>query len=74
MKSESWEGLEPAPMEYFHGKMMDYFHEYRLNRTDSIQVPIDGVTFNNIIAKAKTDTYAKYPKQNLCRAIPKSEM
>ena len=74
MNTELWENLEAAPMEYFHGKLMDYFHEYRISTSGYPVVPMGGVEFNNIIAKAKMDTYYKYPKQNLQRAIPKSEM
>jgi len=74
MNTESWENLESAPMEYFHGKLMDYFHEWRNRMGSDTKITIDGSILNNIITTAKMDTYAKYPKQNLSRAIPKSEM
>lgn len=74
MNTEAWENLEPAPMEYFHGKLMDYFHERRKMNGQNVFILMDGIDLNNIIARAKLDTYEKYPKQNLSRAIPKTEM
>lgn len=72
--SNGWENLEPAPMEFFHGRLMDLFHEWRKTKTDKIEVVINGTELNNIIAKAKTMTYNKYPKQNLQEVIPKNKM
>lgn len=72
--SLGWENHEPAPIEYFHGRLMDLFHEWRRSKTEAITVEINGGELNNIIAKAKTETYAKYPKQNLKNPIPKKEM
>jgi|GEM_PF-3186329 len=71
---ESWEGKEPAPIEYLHGRLLEHFHEYRLSRTKETTVAIDGVEFNKLIAKAKTETYEKYAKLNLKRTIDKSEL
>lgn len=61
--SYGWEGKEPAPMEYFHGRVIDLFHEFRKTKTDSISVNINGSEFNNIIVKAKIETYDKYPNR-----------
>jgi len=72
--STGWENHESAPIEYFHGKLMDYFHEWRVSQTDDITIPINGSDLSKIIAKAKTDTYAKYPKQVSSKPILKSEM
>lgn len=72
--SLGWENHEPAPIEFLHGRLMDLFHEWRRTKTESTTVEIDGIAFNNIIAKAKTETYAKYPKQNLKEPILKTEM
>jgi len=72
--SQGWENHEPAPIEYLHGRLMDLFHEWRKTKTDNTTVEIDGIAFNNIIAKAKNETYAKYPKQKLQEAILKTEI
>jgi len=72
--SQGWENYEPAPIEFLHGRLMDLFHEWRRTKTDNTTVEIDGMAFNNIIAKAKTETYVKYPKQKLKEAILKTEM
>lgn len=72
--SQGWENHEPAPIEFLHGRLMDLFHEWRKTKTDNTTVEIDGIAFNNIIAKAKNETYAKYPKQKLQEAILKTEI
>lgn len=72
--SQGWENYEPAPIEFLHGRLMDLFHEWRRTKTDNTTVEIDGIAFNNIIAKAKNETYAKYPKQKLQDAILKTEI
>jgi hypothetical protein len=73
--STGWENHEPAPMEFFHGRLMDLFHEWReYEAPNQIKVLMDGSDFNRIVVKAKNETYAKYPKQNLQEAIPRSEM
>lgn len=72
--SLGWENHEPAPIEFLHGRLMDLFHEWRRTKTDNTTVEIDGIAFNNIIAKAKTETYAKYPKQRLQEAILKTKI
>lgn len=72
--SNGWENHEPAPIEFLHGRMMDLFHEWRHTKTENTTVEINGNDLNEIIAKAKNETYAKYPKQNLRKAILKSEM
>jgi len=76
--SQGWENHEPAPMEFFHGHLMELFHEWRKqqpsNNEKNSVVEIDGGQLNNLIAKAKIKTYDKYPKQNLREAILKSEI
>jgi hypothetical protein len=74
--SYGWENHEPAPLEYFHGKLMDYFHELRCSKVDQHEryVSVDGIEINNIIAKAKIETYKKYPKQVSNNPILKSEL
>lgn len=72
--SLGWENHEPAPIEFLHGRLMYLFHEWRRTKTDNTTVEIDGSAFSNIIAKAKNETYAKYPKQKLQKAILKTEM
>jgi len=71
---KSWEGKEPAPIEYLHGRLLEHFHAYRLNITSDTSVQIDGVSFNRIIANAKMETYEKYAKLDLERTIDKSEL
>ncbi len=72
--STGWDNYEPAPLEYFHGKLHDYFHEFRLSKTESTEVLINGSDLAMIIAKAKKDTKAKYPNNILPHnAIPKTE-
>lgn len=72
--SAEWKNLEPAPIEFMHGRMMDLFHEWRRSITKNITVPIDGTAFNNIIAKAKTETYKKYDGLGIDKPIPKDKM
>ena len=72
--STGWENHEPAPIEFLHSKMMDLFHEFRLSKTNSTVVEINGSELTKIIAKAKTETYAKYPKQVSNKAILKTEL
>lgn len=72
--SQGWENHEPAPIEFLHGRMMDLFHEWRKTKTENTTVEIDGIAFNNIIAKAKTLTYEKYEKLDLKKAILKTDL
>lgn len=51
--SLGWENHEPAPIEFLHCRLMDLFHEWRRTKTDNTTVEIDGIAFNNIIAKSK---------------------
>lgn len=39
--STGWENHEPAPMEFFHAKLMEYFHEWRKTR---VTVSADGTS------------------------------
>lgn len=64
--STGWENHEPAPMELFH--------DWRTDKTHKTTIEIDGSIFNKLIAKAKTETYAKYPKQVSADAILKKEI
>lgn len=72
--STVWENYEPSPIEYFHGELMDLFHEFRKTKTDKFTVEINGNELNDIIAKAKKKTYAKYEKLNLRNAILKTDL
>jgi hypothetical protein len=74
--SEGWENHEPAPLEFFHGKLMDAFHELRLKKGDNPDktLTLGGIEFGNMIAKIKMETYGKYPKQVSRKSIPKSEI
>lgn len=72
--SEEWENIEPSPIEFFHAQLIKKFHEWRRLKTEHTVVEIDGAAFNDLIAKVKLETYAKYSKQNLDKPIPKSEM
>ena len=73
--SRAWENYEPAPMEFFHGRLMEFFHEWRNERTEETTVEINGVELNKLIAKAKTMTKEKYPNHIVRHnAIPKEEM
>jgi hypothetical protein len=74
--SYGWEDHEPAPLEFFHGKLIDAFHELRLQKGDNPDktLTIGGIEFGKMIAKIKMETYRKYPKQVSEKAIPKSEI
>jgi hypothetical protein len=74
--SEGWENHEPAPLEYFHGKLMDAFHELRLKKGDNPEktLTLGGIEFGNMIDKIKMEVYKKYPKQVSSNAILKSEI
>ncbi len=69
-----WEEHEPAPIEFLHGRLMDLFHDWRRSKTEDTSVEINGIELNNIIAKAKTETYEKYAKLDLKRAILKTDL
>ena len=53
---------EPEPIEFLHGRLIELFHDFRRGKTDSATVDICGTEFNDIIAKAKLETYSKYKK------------
>jgi hypothetical protein len=53
---------------------MDLFHDWRLTKTKDTTVEIDGIELSNIIAKAKTETYAKYSRLKLDEPVLKSEL
>ena len=74
--STGWENHEPAPLEYFHGKLMDAFHELRMEKGDNpeLTLTLNGSEMNNLIAKIKVDTYKKYPKQVSSNAILKTDL
>jgi len=74
--SYGWENHEPAPLEFFHGKLIDAFHELRLQKGDNPEktLTLGGIEFGNMIAKIKMETYAKYPNQVSSKAIPKAEI
>jgi len=74
--SQGWENHEPAPLEYFHGKLMDAFHELRGKKSDNseLTLTLDGIEMNNLIAKIKVETYRKYPKQVSSSAILKTDI
>jgi hypothetical protein len=74
--STGWENHEPAPLEYFHGKLMDAFHELRNKKGDNPAktLTLDGSEMNNLIAKIKVESYKKYPKQVSSVAILKTDI
>lgn len=76
--SHGWEDHEPAPLEYFHSRLMHWFHEHRLNNYNGqgarTVVSLDGSDMAKIIAKAKIETYKKYPKQVSDKAILKADL
>ncbi len=74
--STGWENHEAAPIEFLHSRVLEHFHEFRKNKVgnDVIKVEMDGSELSRIITKAKTETYAKYPKQVSSDAILKSNL
>lgn len=74
--SYGWENHEPAPMEHFHHLLLEYFHEYRRATVgqEKLSVEMSGTEFNNIVAKAKTETYKKYEKLDLRKTILKTDL
>jgi hypothetical protein len=74
--STGWENHEPAPLEYFHGKLMDAFHELRIKKGDNsdLNLTLNGMEMNNLIAAIKMETYKKYPKQVNSKAILKTDI
>jgi hypothetical protein len=73
---ESWKNHEAAPLEFFHGKLMDAFHELRLSKGNNADrtITMGGIEMNNLIAKVKGMTYKKYPKQVSDKAILKTDL
>ena len=39
--SEGWENHEPAPMEFFHGRLQKEFHKWRKQNTEETTIEID---------------------------------
>ena len=75
--STGWENYEPAPIEFLHGRLMDLFHEWRREKYGKdapFEVNIAGNELNNIIAKAKSETYKKYEKLKLKDPILKTSL
>lgn len=74
--SQGWENHEEAPLEFFHGRLFDLFHDLRLKKGDRADktLTLDGSEMNNIIAQAKGETYRKYPKHVSNKAILKTEL
>lgn len=73
--STGWENHEPAPLEFFHGKLMDVFHATRKSfYGDKISISIDGTIFNKMIAEAKRQTYEKYKNLDLDKPVLKSDL
>lgn len=74
--SSGWENFEPAPLEYFHGKLMDAFHQLRLQKGDNPEktLILGGGEMNTLIAKIKVETYEKYPNAISQKAIPKDKV
>ena len=67
----SYKNLKEGQKVFFIGELLPM---ELIAKTDNTTVEIDGIAFNNIIAKAKNETYAKYPKQKLQEAILKTEI
>lgn len=72
--STGWENHEPSPIEFMHGVLLDEFHRLRKTKTENTPVEIDGIEFNRIVAKAKTDTYEKYKAMKLDMAVLKTDL
>jgi hypothetical protein len=72
--STGWENHEPSPIEFMHGRLMDEFHKWRKERTENINVEINGMDFSRIVVEAKKATYEKYKALGLDKAILKSEL
>jgi len=70
--STGWENHEPSPIEFMHATLQDEFHKWRLSKTESTTVEINGKEFNDIIVKAKKATYEKYKALGLDKAVLKS--
>lgn len=73
--SQGWENYEVSPIEFFHGELLELFHEFRKNKVgDSIVVELDGEDFNNIVYKIKNKVYEKYSNLNLDKPIEKDKI
>lgn len=78
--SEGWEGLEPAPIETFHGEAMKEFHEGTEFKSNEILIKdelldgirfINGIEFNRLLARFKVKVMQYYDISS--DAIPKSK-
>jgi hypothetical protein len=69
--STGWDGWNPAPIEFLHGKMMEAFHKIRKSKGDSLSMEMNGIDFNNLIAESKMLTYEEYPSERLARRKPR---
>jgi len=78
MEEKSWENLAPAPLDFFHHRMWELWHQERARRHGSSQgAPTEmTVSFRDIgdmIVRAKMDTYAEYPNSVSDKAVPKGK-
>ena len=72
--STGWEKIEPSPIEFMHGRLLDLFHEWRKSITDDVTVEINGSLFNDIVVKAKKEVYVKYKNLKLDEAVLKEKL
>jgi hypothetical protein len=72
--NNEWKDLEPAPLEFFHGLLMDEFHKWRRTQTEEATVQFNGMILGNLIAKCKLATYEKYKNLHLEKAVEKSRL
>jgi hypothetical protein len=72
--STGWENHEPSPIEFMHGRLMDEFHKWRKERTESVDVEINGSEFAKIVVAAKLATYEKYKVLGLDKPVLKTTL
>lgn len=72
--NKEWEQFEASPIEAFHAKLMDEFHELRKTRGTNIVCVLDGKDLNEIIVKAKKYIYDKYKALELDQPVHTTEL
>jgi hypothetical protein len=70
----SWKGLEPSPIEFMHGRLMDEFHKFRKSKTQDVNVLMNGIDFASIVVAAKVETYERYKALELHKAVPETAL
>lgn len=74
--AEGWEDYKAAPLEFFHGRLMNAFHDLRMQKGDNPEktLTLDGIEFSSMVAAIKIEVYEKYPNHVSEKPILKADL